>query len=126
MQEIENIKHSVELREVTNYVPQINCGTRWVGVYEMVNIYTKFKDCISFTRDLAEFILSGEERAAILSLYPTLKNLNEVTLHLQMEGIEFHTVRQIMDGVIAEFDPHGQHDLASKIGKQSNIIHNVL
>ena len=122
---LRTLKHSAELREVTPCVPQISCVTRWSGVYSMVKNFTKLKDSISFTREMADVILSDEEEAKIVSLLPVLHNLNEVTLCLQKDGLEFCTARQLMDGVIAELDPDGEHELSSKIGRNSSIIHNI-
>ena len=106
--------------------PQVENDTRWSGVMHMLESYLKIEPLLDSRDDVLRSLwLSREEHAIIESLSVPLGQLNQFTILLQKDNLSFVQARSILNGALKLFDPDKELRLASKIGEDAPLIHDV-
>jgi hypothetical protein len=118
MARLRTLKEAAKLRSKTDYSAVLRNATRWSSTYSMVKRYMIISAFIDVADvDLADVLLSPAEQLQVSNLLEHLKDLNSVTLKLQVQGFTMSEARLALDMIIQDFPL-----LADYVGTDARIV----
>ena len=105
---IQKLRNQIPASKLRRLIPlraKLCCYTRWSSVIYMLERYREIRTFISDIdiEGIDDLIPNYKENRLIGSLFIHLKDLNSVTLELQMDNITVVEVRKLFDTMIADY-----------------------
>ena len=120
MSQLNTIKNSARLRQLTRLGSVLPNETRWTGKFEMVRRYFRIEKNIQMIHEVDNYMPTPSQRRSLESALGHFQNFESIAKHLQTKGLMLNNARFILDTVCEDYP-----EMCKYLAADASIVHDL-